>query len=123
MDRTIEETFVKRYVKEPFQDRVLFELFSKKQRKRALSRFAHGADQILKSGYQKIGVNDLSFLRGVKSAYVIPSDGDVDGAERTGEEIYAICSREASPVVVIGDGFAAVREEFERGEPAIYLFR
>ena len=123
MDRTIEETFVKRYVKEPFQDRVLFELFSKKQRKRALSRFAHGADQILKSGYQKIGVNDLSFLRGVKSAYVIPSDGDVDGAERTGEEIYAICSREPSPVLVIGVGFAVVREEFEQGAPAIYLFR
>ena len=123
MDRTKEEIFVKRYIKESSQARLLFELFSQKHRKKALSRFAHGADRILKSGYQKIGVNDLSFLRGMKSAYVIPSDGNVDGAERTGEEIYAICSREASPVVVIGDGFAAVREEFEQGAPAIYLFR
>ena len=123
MNRTVEERFIRQYIKEDQQERLLFELFSKKNRKKALSRFAHGAELLLKSGYRKCTAADLSFLKQVKSAYVIPSDGDLDGADAPGETVYALLLNETSPVIAVGEGFAVVREEVEAGAPAIYLFR
>lgn len=123
MNRTVEERFVRQCIKEDRQDRLLFELFSKKNREKALSRFAHGAELLLKSGYRKCTASDLSFLKQVKTAYVIPSNGDLDGADAPGETVFSLCQNEPSPVIVIGEEFAIVREEFEAGAPAIYLFR
>ncbi|MBR4336090.1 MAG: hypothetical protein IKP74_06515 [Clostridia bacterium] len=123
MDRTVEERFIRQYIKEDRQERLLFELFSKKNRKKALSRFAHGAELLLKPGYRKCAAIDLSFLKQVKTAYVIPSDGDLDGAEAPGETVFSLCQNETSPVIVIGEGFAIVREELEAGAPAIFLLR
>ena len=93
MDRTVEERFIRQYVKEDRQERLLFELFSKKNRKKALSRFAHGAELLLKPGYRKCAAIDLSFLKQVKTAYVIPSDGDLDGAETSGETVFSLPKR------------------------------
>ena len=118
MDRTVEERFVRQYIKEDRQERLLFELFSKKHRKKALSRFAHGAELLLKSGFRKCAASDLSFLKQVKTAYVIPFGGDLDGAEAP---VYSLCQSETSPVIVIGEGFSLVREELEAGAPAIFI--
>ena len=123
MDRTVEEHFIRQYIKEDRQERLLFELFSKKNRRKALSRFAHGAELLLKPGYRKCAAIDLSFLKQVKTAYVIPSDGDLDGADAPGETVYALLLNETSPVIAVGEGFAVVREEVEAGAPAIFLFR
>ena len=121
MDRTVEERFVRQYIKEDRQERLLFELFSKKHRKKALSRFAHGAELLLKSGFRKCAASDLSFLKQVKTAYVIPFGGDLDGAETSGETVFSLCQNETSPVIVIGEGFSLVREELEAGAPAIFI--
>lgn len=77
----------------------------------------------MKPGYRKCAAIDLSFLKQVKTAYVIPSDGDLDGADAPGETVFSLCQNETSPVIVIGEGFAVVREEVEAGAPAIFLFR
>ncbi|WP_286131666.1 hypothetical protein [Bacillus sp. FJAT-25509] len=47
MDKEIEEIIVKSFFTKRIQDRVLFELFSKKKRKDALGRLCHNYDKTL----------------------------------------------------------------------------
>ena len=48
MDSKIEKEFVKSYIDNNYQERLLYELGSSKKRVNALSRFSHNAETILK---------------------------------------------------------------------------
>ena len=53
MDFSIENKFVKEYIKKEYQERLLFELQSKKHREKAIARFAHSSETILKDCFRK----------------------------------------------------------------------
>ena len=53
MDKSIERFFVKTYIDKDCQERLLFELNSMKKRSKALSRFSHDAETVLKKVLDK----------------------------------------------------------------------
>ena len=57
MDFDIEIGFVKKYIKKEYQDRLIFELKSKKHREKAVSRFSHFSENILKNSFKGTSKN------------------------------------------------------------------
>ena len=120
MNQVLEEKFVKKHIKNSFQDRLIFELSSKKHREKAIDRFSHQADVLLNDSYQKVKQSDLSFLKDEGNVYVVSLD-KIDGTTFSGNEAFDYCWKTFSPVILIGNGFSIVKEELEGEEPKIFL--
>ena len=125
MDFDIETHFVRKCVKKEYQERVLFELKSKKHREKAISRFAHSAETVLNSSFLKYSFSNFTnkFIQNadVKNCYVI-SNGLYDGHNLPIQEAVEFCQESYMTVILISSEFIAIKEEFEKSVPFVFVF-
>jgi hypothetical protein len=130
MDAMIEERFVRAFINKQFQDRLLFELASKKNRVKAISRFAHNAATILNDKYiiKRGCFEDANFekeiatLINVNNDCYIISDNDLDGKLVNFKAAFQKCMDYPMALVIIcGENVAIVKEELTIGAPEKFL--
>ncbi len=131
MNKDIEEKFVKKFIDKRYQDRILYELFSSKKRVKALSKFAHNANEILalqtiRKQERKLSIDDLNevsekILCGKEECYII-SDDCFDGTIQTLEICFSIVLEQPMCAVVIcGTDLVIIKEELSQGAPRKYV--
>ena len=117
MDFNIEISFVKKYVKKEYQERLIFELQSKKHREKAISRFSHFSKRILNNCFEECGLSEINALLIKKDAnekcYIISHDKN-DGKMLLLVDAVEYCKNSYMTVILIFDGFVIVKEELER---------
>lgn len=124
MDFDIETLFIKKSVKKEYQERISFELKSKKHREKAISRFAHSANILLKNDF--INCDISSFIsqfvqnKSLETCYII-SNGLYDGESLPILEAVEFCQQSYMTVILISSEFIAVKEEAEKGAPMIFV--
>ena len=126
MDINIENSFVKKCIKKEYQDRISFELQSKKHRVKALSRFAHSVENILKNGFIKMSTSEIYSYFGEKAenemCYII-SYSKFDGEKLLLKDAINFLNASYMAVILISSTFAIIKEEFEKGNSSIYIFK
>ena len=124
MDFDIENKFVKNYVKKEYQQRLLFELQSKKHREKAISRFSHSSEAILKDCFSKSSILELQKNCGMvdpkEQCYILSGDG-YDGRMLFWEEAIRYCVTSYMVAILISEKIVVIKEEFEKGEPLILV--
>ena len=125
MDFIIEIDFVKKHIKKEYQERIIFELQSKKNREKAISRFSHSSDMILKDQFVKCTMaelqNHLADSCGVKEECYMISGDTLDGHILPLHAAVEYCKTSHMAVILISSKFAVVKEEFEGGQPQVYI--
>ena len=126
MDLNIETNFVRKCIKKEYQERLLFELSSKKHREKALSRLAHASQSILQNNCSPISVSDLRRhishdLVDGKKCYVI-SGNQNDGEMLEMRHAIEYFEESSMLVIVIAPSFVVVKEELEKKAPQILIF-
>ena len=115
-----EEVFIDKFVVKQIKDRLLYELSSVKYREKAIWRFSHGAENILKSS--KIVFKGTSNnIPELILKYITPEEGyfkiyDFDKA------IQIIISANM-PIIYIMNEVVFIKEEQEKGSPICYLLK
>ena len=123
----LEEKFIKDFINDFYQERLLYEFKSPKKRINAILRFSHNTDELIKKEYIFLKLKRfdekeiVSFLQG-EDSYVISFDY-VDGISMNINEILNYLYDEYSPVIVCGTNFAIVKKEFEKGSDNFYLLK
>ena len=125
MDFSIEIDFVKKHIKKEYQERIIFELQSKKNREKAISRFSHSSDMILKDQFVKCTMaelqNHLADSCGVKEECYMISGDTLDGHTLPLHNAVEYCQASHMAVILISSKFAVVKEEFEGGQPQVFI--
>ena len=125
MDFSIEIDFVKKHIKKEYQERIIFELQSKKNREKSISRFSHSSDMILKDQFVKCTMaelqNHLADSCGVKEECYMISGDTLDGHILPLHDAVEYCKASHMAVILISSKFAVVKEEFEGGQPQVYI--
>lgn len=125
MDFSIEVFFVNNCIKTEYRERLLFELQSKKHREKAISRFAHSAETILKNGFVKTRFSDLKNCfkaNDLEMCYVI-SGGLYDGDKLLFKDAIGFLNASYLPVILISSKIIMIKEEFENKQPALFLYQ
>lgn len=117
MNFDIESTFVKKHIRKEYQERLLFELQSPKKREKALSRFAHSCQLILKDHFIRVQTlpkfNDLPFKIDYSCSCYIVSGGENDGSTLTLLDAINFCNTSYMTVILITPELIIVKEECE----------
>lgn len=125
MDFSIEIDFVKKHIKKENQERIIFELQSKKNREKAISRFSHSSDMILKDQFVKCTMaelqNHLADSCGMKEECYMISGDTLDGHILPLHAAVEYCKASHMAVILISSKFAVVKEEFEGGQPQVFI--
>jgi hypothetical protein len=125
VDFSIEIDFVKKHIKKEYQERIIFELQSKKNREKAISRFSHSSDMILKDQFVKCTMaelqNHLADSCGVKEECYMISEDMLDGQILPLHDAVEYCLTSYLAVILISSKFALVKEEAECSEPRIFI--
>ena len=123
MDFNIEIEFVKKHIRKDFQDRLIFELQSKKHRGKAISRFSHFSEKILSNSFKRCNMSQVQSLleKNLKkeSCYII-SDDENDGKTLFLQDAVNICKDSYFTMILISKNFVLVKEEFEKA-PTFHL--
>ena len=132
MDKNIEEIFIKTFIDKRMQDRLLFELLSGnvQRRRKAISRFAHGAERYIKrqqiylSG-DKLKIDDIEqeikkISQSTKQCYVIVGecDGEIMPLRQSLEECF---NNSCESIIFVNDNVAFIKAEAECGSPMKYI--
>ena len=125
MDFDIEVSFVKDCIKKDFQDRIIYELKSKKHREKAKSRFAHSSENMLKECFKKLILYDLESSINTNNSntccYVI---GDLfDGEVILLKNAIEYLKKTYTPVILIDSRFVVIKEEVEKNEPILWIYK
>ena len=124
MDFSIENKFVKEYIKKEYQERLLFELQSKKHREKAISRFSHSSETILKDCFSKSSILELQknceIVSSKEQCYILSNDL-YDGRMLLWKEAIRYCAASYMVVILISEKTIVIKEEFEKGEPLILV--
>ena len=121
MNKEIEVFFINTFVDNRLKDRIAYELQSKKNRTKAINRFAHSAEDVIKRQciYKKgqdITLKDLLQVTKSRTCYYI-SCNNYDGLELDINTAYDICSNEYGASIIILEEAAYVKEETVIGPP------
>ncbi len=131
---SIEELFVRTFVKKRLQERIIFELSSLKNRQKAIDRFSHNAEEVLESKYilaksEKITITEienelLKYCDKNKEVYMF-SMNEYDGKMVFVKEAVENCMKEFMPVIITcgGDKFAFVKTEVSGGSSMKYFLK
>ena len=119
---TIEQEFIKRYIDNGYQERLLLELSSAKRRSKALSRFSHNVEEILNKSIVKKIANFGDIKETDNTLYVISWDKN-DGTQISFADAIKYCETTYTSVVLIGEAFALIKEETEDGAPKIFYLK
>ena len=124
MDYNIETEFVKKYVKKEYQERLLFELQSKKHREKAISRFSHFSTTILKNTFNSCDIielkNHLCRLHNLKEKCYIVSNDENDGLMLFISDAIEYCANSYLTMILISEKIVVVKEEYEK-KPVILI--
>lgn len=112
---TIENAFITKCIKKEYRDRMVYELQSRKKREKALSRFAHSAEEVLQEHFSLINVSDLQNwlelnINKTEKCYVI-SSGVYDKSVVAFDEALNILKQSYMTVILIFDKCIVVKEE------------
>lgn len=125
MDFNIEADFVRKCIKKECQERLLFELHSTKHREKAISRFSHSAESVLKKGFINCSISDLQnkFYKTMQTenCYIISGDS-YDGKIFSFAEAIEHCKTSYMAIVLISSKIIAVREELEKTQPLLFVY-
>jgi len=118
MNFDIEIGFVKKYIKKEYQERLIFELQSKKHREKAISRFSHFAENILNASFKKFDILEIQNLVCEKNdaeakCYIISSD-EHDGKSLVLSDALECCKNSYMTIILISEKFVLVKEEYEK---------
>ena len=123
MDKKIEQEFVKKYIDKAHQDRLLFELGSEKRRQKAMSRFSHNSEEVLKKSVNKKIIKTFNELQEKeKTVYIISCDEN-DGVNMLLSNAVPYCESAYMPVILIGEEFSLIKEEAEKGTPKMFYLK
>ncbi len=127
MNTNIETYFIKNYIKKEYQDRLLFELGSKKHREKAISRFAHDSQSVLINDFIRTTFSELKQKAinkkcTLEKIYVVSCDQN-DGANMAFLEAIDYCEKAYMPTILIHDNFVVVKEECEGGPSNIFFLQ
>ena len=123
MDKKIEIEFVKKCIKETYQERILFELQSKKHREKAILRFSHSSENILKNNFVKSNISNMQSILSKKTlekCYII-SDALYDGEMLEFNDAVEYCKEAYMPVILISPQFVVIKEEVEKKETTLWV--
>lgn len=127
----MEEKFVKMFIQKQYQDRLLFELNSKK-REKAIDRFSHNAKNVLKENLilmqgANIKIEDvkkvLNIHKNSKEVYLISLNSLYDKKLMKFELAFNIFLDEYLPMIIIGETFALIRQETSGNLSLKYVLR
>lgn len=117
MDFNAESEFIRKHIKKEYQERLLFELQSKKRREKALFRFAHSSQLILKEYFIKSKTiptfNNLAFKIDFSEKCYIISGGENDGATLPLIDAIKFCEKSYMVAILITSKIVIVKEECE----------
>lgn len=123
MDFNTEASFIKECVKKEFQDRLIYELQSKKHREKAKARFAHSSENMLKNDFSRLTISDFESYININkndSCYII---GDsFDGEILSLKDAFEYLKTSYTLVILICSRFIAIKEEFESKPPLLFLY-
>ncbi len=123
MDFIIETSFIKKCVKKEYQERLIFEMLSKKHREKAIYKFAHNAHCILSKTCKKISIDDLkcilSKLDNNVECYLILNSTN-EGTILPLHKAFKLFLDSYLCAILIIDNTIIIKEECE-GTPTFYL--
>ena len=129
MDVTAETLFVKTYIRKNRQERILFELTTPARRYDGLSRFSHQAEELINPARISMEGEDLNH-RSEFTAFVrkhneicriLSPDPFLDQKQLPLEEAVSMAGMGTDAALIIGNGFAVVFTEAEKGGRNKYL--
>ena len=125
MNKEIELFFIDTFVDKRLKDRIEYELQSNKNRTKAINRFAHSTEDVIKKQciYKKghdITLEDLLKLTKSRTGYYI-SCNKYDGLELDITTAYDICSNEYGASIIVLEDAAYVKEETSMGTPFKFI--
>lgn len=129
MDCSAESYFVKTYIRKERQERLLFQLTNSKKRYEGLDRFCHNSADLIDKRKIVLKGDDLDrqkdFLKFAdknnKPCLIISPDSFIDGEVMNLKEAVAVAVNLFEAVIIIGNGFALVFGEVEKGGREKYL--
>ena len=127
MDFSIESDFIKKYIKKEYRERIIFELQSKKKREKGISRFSHSAPTVLNESFIPCPMTQLqdhlvALCSAQDECYMISGD-TLDGHTLPLLDAVEYCQASHMAVILISSKFAVVKEEFEGGQPQVFISR
>ena len=123
MNKSVEQFFVKTYIDKDYQERLLFELNSIKKRSKALSRFSHDVESILKKSVNKKIITNLDdFQEKDQTVYVISWD-EKDGTTMSLSDAIPYFESSYMSAILIGKNFSLIKEEPEKGGAKYFILR
>lgn len=123
MNKSVEQFFVKTYIDKDYQERLLFELDSIKKRSKALSRFSHDVESVLKKSVNKQIISNLDdFQEKDQTVYVISWD-EKDGKTMSLSDAIRYLEFSYMSAILIGKDFSLIKEEPEKGGAKYFILR
>lgn len=123
MNKSVEQFFVKTYIDKDYQERLLFELDSIKKRSKALSRFSHDVESVLKKSVNKQIISNLDdFQEKDQTVYVISWD-EKDGKTMSLSDAIRYLESSYMSAILIGKDFSLIKEEPEKGGAKYFILR
>ncbi len=123
MDITPEERFARAYIRKSRRERVLYELTTPGKRARGLDRFCHGTPELIDPAKVLLAGGDLvrqpDFARFVRKhegdCDILSPDPGLDGLRLSLADAVNLAFYCLDAVIILGDGFALVFGEAEKG--------
>ena len=124
-----ETLFTKQYVRKERQERLLFELTTKKKRYEGLDRFSHESENLLDPRKIIMNGSELAYLPEFQTyvsnhnepVRILSTDGALDGRSCLFSEALGLAAVSFEPVILLGEGFAYVKAEPVKGGTPQYL--
>lgn len=128
-EETAEARFVAVYIRKERRDRLLHELTDPKKRGRGLDRFCHHAAELIDPARIVLQGDDLArqeafqqFLAAHReTCLALSPDPGLDGETLPFPEAAALAFAVTDASILLGDGFALITGEAEKGGRAHYL--
>lgn len=128
-----EAIFVKNFIQKRLQERIIYELNSKKKRLNAVSRFCHNTLDTINKDIIFLKSNNITVnntIKNVKSltnsnfGYIISYDSDIDkqifSIENSIEEVFY---RGMAQIIIFDENICFIKEEQEFHSPMKYILK
>ncbi len=131
MEKEIEEFFVKTFIMQNKQDRILHELCHEKKRINALSRFCHRTNEHIKETKiiyfgNDISINELQKYIDItkeKQGYVISYDKSLDAKWFKKDEVLSLIIGRGMPSIAVFNHLAIIETEQTQGPAQKFVLK
>ena len=128
MERRLDYNIVYEFLSPSVRDRIIYELSSPKKTIKALERFSHSAESIIRTEYlcykgRIIQEKIISEIKNSVSEFVVLSPEYQQGKNMSAEEALDYLIDGCSFAVVADEGWLIIKPEHEGGEGLFYVLR